>query len=172
MNKFERVSELEWNRAMKDFAQSTDINKLSSWPVKWDEIKLPQRATKGSAGYDFFATAGFVLSPGETIKLPTGIKCMLDDYRFLMIVPRSSLGFKYRMQLDNSVGIVDADYYNNPSNEGHIYIKVTNDGKEGKVINLNAGDAFAQGIILNYDVTIDNEVTTVRTGGFGSTSGI
>jgi len=167
LNKFEKVSLFEWAKAAGELAASSHV---TDQPCLWEEIKLPQRATKGSAGYDFFSPARLLLKPGDTVKVPTGIKCSLDDYRFLMIVPRSSMGFKYRMQLDNSVGIIDADYYDNPSNEGHIYIKITNDGHEGKLLDIAKGEAFAQGIILNFDVTIDNEVTAVRTGGIGSTS--
>lgn len=167
MNKFEKVSEKEWKKSLEDFIMSPH---LGGWPVKYEDLKLPVRATKGSAGYDFFSPARIFLKPGDTVKIPTGVKCRLDDHRFLMIVPRSSLGFKYRMQLDNSVGIIDCDYIDNPSNEGHIFIKITNDGLEGKLLDIKPGDAFAQGIILNFDVTIDNEVTAERTGGIGSTS--
>ena len=87
-----------------------------------------------------------------------------------MLYPRSSYGFKYRMQLDNTVGVVDGDYYNNESNEGHIFIKITNDSKTGKTLEVNVGDAFAQGIIMGYDVTDNDDATAIRTGGMGSTS--
>lgn len=167
MNKFEKVSEKEWKKALEEFVLSPH---LGGWPWQWEDIVLPKRATKGSAGYDIYCPARIFLKPGDTVKIPTGVKCRLDPYRFLMIVPRSSMGFKYRMQLDNSVGIIDGDYIDNPSNEGHIYIKITNDGHEGKLLDLHRGDAFAQGIILNFDVTLDNEVSGVRTGGIGSTS--
>ena len=87
-----------------------------------------------------------------------------------MLFPRSSYGFKYRMQLDNTVGVVDQDYYNNESNEGHIFIKITNDSKSDKVLTVNKGDAFAQGIIMPFVITDDDDVTALRTGGIGSTS--
>ena len=137
---------------------------------KYEELKKPERATRGSAGYDFFSPISFKLKPGQTIKVPSCIKCSLNHGNVLFVLPRSSYGFNFRLQLDNTVGVIDEDYYNNVSNEGHIMIKVTNDSKEGKVIEVNAGDAFAQGIILPYVITNDDETTSTRTGGMGSTS--
>ena len=105
---------------------------------------------------------------GDTIKIPTGVKVFLDDDKFLAIYPRSGLGFKYRIQLDNTVGIIDSDY-SQSDNEGHIFIKLTNDGKTNKSIHINSGDAIAQGIIQQYFVTEDDDTTGRRNGGFGST---
>lgn len=136
---------------------------------EWEEIILPKRATHSSAGYDFFAPFGFTLNPGDTIKIPTGISVELDLDKFLMIVPRSGLGFKYRLQLDNTVGVIDADYVFS-DNEGHIWVKMTNDTKDDKVIEIYPGDAIAQGIILQYGITDDDETSRNRNGGFGSTS--
>ena len=136
---------------------------------EYNSIKIPQRATTGSAGYDFYSPFSFSLKPQETIKIPTGIKVILDSDKFLAIYPRSSLGFKYRLQLDNSVGIVDSDY-SGSDNEGHIFIKITNDGREGKTISINQGEAFAQGIITQYFLTDDDNTNGVRNGGFGSTN--
>ena len=135
----------------------------------FDYVKLPKRATKGSAGYDFFAVKSVVLAPGESIKMPTGIRVKIDEGWVLKIYPRSGLGFKYRLQLNNTVGIIDSDYYYS-DNEGHIFIKITNDSKDGKTVTINRGDAFAQGIFLEYGITVDDDVTDVRNGGFGSTS--
>ncbi len=87
----------------------------------------------------------------------------------LKCYPRSGLGFKYRLQLDNTVGIIDSDYFYS-DNEGHMFIKVTNDGHEGKTLTLEAGDGFAQGIFVEYGITVDDEATEVRNGGFGSTT--
>lgn len=136
--------------------------------TEYDGIKLPKRATTGSAGYDFFSPIEFELRVGDTIKIPTGIKVLLDDDKFLAIYPRSGLGFKYRIQLDNTVGIIDSDY-SQSDNEGHIFIKLTNDGKTNKSININKGDAVAQGIIQQYFITEDDDTTGRRNGGFGST---
>ena len=133
----------------------------------YNNIKLPKRATLYSAGYDFYSPIDFTLKPGETIKVPTGIRCKMIDSYVLMIFPRSSLGFKYHLQLDNTVGIIDADYYN-ALNEGHIFIKMTNNSE--KTLEVKEGEAFAQGIFLEYGITYDDEVSESRKGGFGSTN--
>lgn len=132
----------------------------------YDNIKLPVRATAGSAGYDFFAPVTLSVLAGGTVKVPTGIRCRMDNDRFLAIFPRSGLGFKYRLALDNTVGIIDADYYG-ADNEGHIMIKMTNNGTRDLVV--EAGKGFAQGIFLNYCLTDDDSASSSRTGGFGST---
>ncbi len=134
----------------------------------YDELKLPKRATAGSAGYDFFAPYDITLNPGESAKIPTGIRVKMEDGWVLMLFPRSGLGFKYRVQLDNTVGIIDKDYYDS-DNEGHIFIKITNDSKDGKVVNISRGAAFAQGIFTPFGITIDDTAEGVRNGGFGST---
>lgn len=136
---------------------------------EYDDIKLPKRATRYSAGYDFFSPIDFVLLAGETIKIPTGIRVILDNDKYLAIVPRSGLGFKYRLQLDNTIGIVDADY-SQSDNEGHIFIKITNDSKDNKALYVKKGEAFAQGIISKYYLTEDDYVVKERNGGFGSTN--
>lgn len=133
------------------------------------EIRLPKRATKGSAGYDFYAPFDFRLAPGETIKIPTGVRVRMDEDWVLHIYPRSGLGFKYRLQLNNTVGIIDSDYFNS-DNEGHIFIKLTNDSNEGKKLEVAKGSGFAQGIFLEYGITVDDEAEGVRNGGFGSTT--
>ena len=129
---------------------------------------MPERATVGSAGYDFYSPLDFVLTPGQTIKIPTGIRARIEDGWVLMIFPRSGLGFKFRIQLNNTVGIIDSDYYGS-DNEGHIFIKITNDSNEGKTLSLKKGDGFAQGVFLPYGVTSDDEAAALRNGGFGST---
>ncbi len=156
--KFEKVSREQF---AKDFGENS--------AQIYEDIKLPKRATKGSAGYDFFAPQDFSLKPGETIKVATGIRAKIDESWVLNIYPRSGLGFKYRLQLDNTVGIIDSDYYNS-SNEGHIMIKITNNSLEGKTVEVKGGTAFAQGIFLEYGITVDDDADGVRDGGFGSTS--
>lgn len=156
--KFEKVS-------FEEFQKSFDFDASEIY----DNIKLPVRATSGSAGYDFFAPVDFELRSGETAKIPTGIRVRIDDGWVLKIYPRSGLGFKFRLQLDNTVGIIDADYYNS-DNEGHIFIKVTNCSYDSeKVVSVKAGNGFAQGIFLPFGITEDDDVTDVRNGGFGST---
>ena len=135
----------------------------------YDDIQTPKRATRKSAGYDFFAPYSFTLYPGESIKIATGIKVRLDHDKVLMIFPRSGHGFKARVQLDNTCGIIDADYIES-SNEGHIMLKLTNDSHSGKVINVTKGEGFAQGIILQYYITEDDDSNKKRDGGLGSTN--
>lgn len=154
--KFEFVSQEEFNKEVQDY-------KI------YEGLKLPARATVGSAGYDFFAPFDIFLEPGQTIKIPTGIRCKMAKNYVLMIFPRSSLGFKYRMQLNNTVGIIDSDYFDS-DNEGHIFIKITNDTNENKSIEIKKGMGFAQGIFLPFGVTIDDDTTKQRNGGFGSTN--
>ncbi len=159
--RFEKVSKKQFEEAWQDsFGKNENF---------YDEIKLPQRATKGSAGYDFFSTLDFSLAAGESIKIPTGIRAYIEDGWVLKIYPRSGLGFKFRLQLNNTVGIIDSDYYNS-DNEGHIFIKITNDSKEGKSVSVKKGEAFAQGIFLEYGITFDDEADGIRNGGFGSTT--
>lgn len=162
--KFEKVSLNQFKKDMGDFGFSDErLNEI------YEGIKLPKRATAYSAGYDIFSTVDFKLPPGETIKIPTGIRCRINDDYALFIFPRSGLGFKYRLQLNNTVGVVDSDYYGS-DNEGHIFVKITNDSNEGKSVEIKTGDAFSQGIFLQYGITEDDDATGVRNGGFGSTS--
>jgi len=133
------------------------------------EIRLPRRATAGSAGYDFFAPAGFELKPGETVLLPTGVRCRMEEGWVLKLYPRSSLGFKYRLMLNNTVGIIDSDYFG-ARNEGHIMLKLTNASNEGRTVAVQPGEAVAQGVFVEFGITVDDEACEVRTGGFGSTN--
>ena len=135
----------------------------------YDEIILPKRATSGSAGYDFKLPFEVKLQPNETIKVPTGIRVKMETNWVLLLVPRSSLGFKYRLQLDNTVGVIDSDYYNS-DNEGHISLKLSNDTKEGKVLELEKNKGICQGIFFEFGITIDDDTVEKRNGGFGSTN--
>lgn len=160
--KFDKVSFEQFKQGMDDYSH-LDLQSV------YDALKLPKRATKGSAGYDFFSPISFTLNPGETIKIPTGIRCEMNPSWVLMIYPRSGLGFKYRLQLNNTVGIIDSDYYYS-DNEGHIFIKLTNDSNENKSLSIKAGEGIAQGIFMTYGLTIDDDATDIRNGGFGSTT--
>ncbi len=157
--KFERVSLSQF----KDGCARPDSEQI------YESIKLPRRATTGSAGYDFFAPFEITLAPGETAKIPTGIRVRIAEGWLLSLYPRSGLGFKYRLQLDNTVGIIDSDYYNS-DNEGHIFAKITNDTRSGKTLTIPAGTAFMQGIFTEYGITEDDDADGVRNGGFGSTT--
>ena len=133
----------------------------------YDGIKLPKRATAKSAGYDFFAPTAITLAPNQTVTVATGIRALMPSNWCLMIFPRSGLGFKYKLRLNNTVGIIDADY-SDSDNEGHIFIRMTNESD--KVLEIAQGTAFAQGIFTAYMLTEDDDVTEVRNGGLGSTS--
>ena len=135
----------------------------------YENLQLPKRATKGSAGYDFYAPFDIILNPGQTIKVPTGIRAYMEDGWVLKLYPRSGLGFKFRLQLNNTVGIIDSDYYYS-SNEGHIFAKITNDTNEDRVVSIKKNTGFIQGIFLEYGITYDDEVSEIRDGGFGSTT--
>ena len=134
----------------------------------YDNILLPKRGTRGSAGYDFYTPFSIELEAGGTVKIPTGIRVKIDDGWFLACVPRSSLGFKYRLQLDNTVGIIDSDYYYS-QNEGHIYAKMTHCGSGENPVIINPNGRFMQGIFLPCGITYDDDVSETRNGGMGST---
>lgn len=164
--KFEKVSLKQFSADWKDTFGDVTEEKIQEI---YDQIRLPRRATAGSAGYDFFAPVDVQLAPGETIKIPTGIRAQMEQEWVLKVYPRSGLGFKYRLQMNNTVGIIDSDYFDS-DNEGHIFIKMTNATNEGKTIEVPRGTGFAQGIFLEYGITVDDEVSDVRNGGLGSTT--
>ena len=133
----------------------------------YDNIKMPHRATIGSAGYDFYAPFDFTLAPGEEITVPTGIRAEIENGYVLLIYPRSGLGFKFRLTLNNTVGVIDSDYFYS-DNEGHIMVRMTNCHAE-KTVEVKAGQGFAQGIFMPFGITVDDDTDGIRNGGFGST---
>ncbi|MDW5300704.1 MAG: deoxyuridine 5'-triphosphate nucleotidohydrolase [Sedimentibacter sp.] len=162
--KFEKVSFEQFKKDwIETFGRSDDLEEI------YNSIKLPKRATIGSAGYDFYSPLEFKLEPKETIKIPTGIRARIEESWVLMCFPRSGLGFKFRLQLNNTVGVIDSDYYFS-DNEGHILIKLTNDSNECKTVSINEGAGIVQGIFVQYGLTEDDDVTSIRNGGFGSTT--
>ncbi len=165
--KFHKVSFEQFQQGYIDSVGSEEEEKIRKI---YDAVRLPKRATAGSAGYDFYTPVSIRLRPRETCKIPTGIRVEMDENWVLKCYPRSGLGFKYRLQLNNTVGIIDSDYFYS-DNEGHIFVKITNDSKEGKTVEIESGAGFMQGIFVEYGITMDDEVTAVRNGGFGSTSG-
>ena len=162
---FQKVSFSQFEADFKkNFPECENVKEI------YDSIKLPKRATTGSAGYDFYAPVDITLEKGKSVLIPTGIRSKIEDGWVLQIFPRSGLGFKHRVQLDNTVGIIDADYYNS-SNEGHIMIKLSCDAHDdGHTVSLSAGDGFAQGIFLQFGITVDDDASEIRNGGFGSTT--
>ena len=164
--KFEKVS---WTQFQKDYVdtfgegKTIDMNEIHEI---YNNIELPVRATSGSAGYDFKSPITFTLKPGLTIKIPTGIRVKIDDGWVLKCYPRSGLGFKYKMRMANVVPIIDSDYYYS-DNEGHIFLKLSNEGE--KDISINSGDKIIQGVFVPYGITYDDCVNKTRNGGVGST---
>ena len=169
MRRIAQFHKVSWKQFQEAFHDTFPSYGDESIQEIYDRIALPVRATAGSAGYDFFTPVQVLLEPGESIKIPTGIRAEMNNDFVLKLYPRSGLGFKYRLQLNNTVGIIDSDYFYS-DNEGHIFAKITNDSNEGKVLEIPAGSGFMQGIFLEYGITVDDDVTTVRNGGFGSTS--
>lgn len=139
MRDFEKIS---FEQFSKDICNDYEL---------YNNFKLPIRDSKYTAGYDIFLLSDLEIQPNEIVKIPTGIKSYFQQDEVLMIVLRSSMGFKYNLRLVNQIGIIDADYYNNESNDGHIFIKIQNEGNE--VVNLKSGEAIAQGIFFKYLVT-------------------
>ena len=166
VGRFHKVSEKRFLEDWKDTfgeVQEEEVQKI------YGDIRLPQRATSGSAGYDFFSPVDFTLQPGETVKIPTGIRVEMEPNWVLKCYPRSGLGFKFRLQMNNTVGIIDSDYFYS-DNEGHIFAKLTNDTNEERTVALKAGTGFMQGIFVDYGITFDDDVTDIRNGGLGSTT--
>lgn len=165
MNKFEKVSFEQFykdcNVAFPNFSKKLALK-------AYNNIKLPQRATKDSAGYDFYSPFDFTLDAGKEILIPTGIRVHINEGWFLGCVPRSGLGFNYRFQLNNVFGVIDALYVES-DNEGHIHAKMINDSRDGKILHIEPGKAFMQGIFLPFGITVDDNATGVRNGGYGST---
>ena len=155
--KFEKVS---FKQFKKDITNNKDL---------YNEYNLPIRKTKYSAGYDFEAITDIILKPNETLKIGTGIKVKMENDDMLMLVVRSSMGFKYNVRLCNQVGIIESDYYNNKDNEGHIWVRLQNHGNEKFII--KKGETYIQGIFTKFLMIDDEEIIEKeRVGGFGSTN--
>ena len=135
----------------------------------YDSIELPKRSTKKSAGYDIKSIESGIIKPGEYKRFKTGLKVSMNDDEVLYIYSRSSLGYKHGVTMVNSVGVIDADFYNNIDNEGHFSVCLINQGESDFEVKI--GDRIAQGVFMKY-LTVDNEeeIENVRTGGFGSTN--
>ncbi len=158
---FEKVSK-------KQFLADLQANGFSADKELYEDIRFPKRATKGSAGYDFYLPMDLTLRFEESIRIPSGIRCKMESGWVLTLYPRSSLGTKYQLQLDNTVGVIDADYYH-AENEGHILIQITNHSLKKETVQLKKGTAFIQGVFLPFGITEEDETDRRRVGGFGST---
>lgn len=158
---FEKISFGQYISDMKDFNSQEEIEDI------YDSIKLPVRKTRYSAGHDFHMPFGVKIPSGGSITVPTGIRCKMADNYVMLIFPRSSLGIKNNMAIANTIPVIDSDYYMNGENEGHIYICIKNCGN--KMLELDAGEAFAQAVFVEYGVADNGDIENERTGGIGST---
>ena len=155
MRYFEKIS---FEQFKKDIENNKDL---------YDSYILPKRATKYSAGYDFFAISDITIKPKEIVKIPTGYKANFEPSEDLLLMMRSGLGFKYNLRFTNQIGLIESDYYNNESNEGHMWVSVQNEGNQTVTIKKNT--AYCQGVFINFLTTDDDNVTDIRKGGLGST---
>ena len=153
----EKISFEQWQ---KDIGKDKEV---------YEKHELPKRQTKYSAGYDFKSPIETTLQPGEIKKIPLGVKVTMNNDEMLMLVVRSSMGFKYNIRMTNQVGIFESDYYNNETNEGHAWISLQNHGTEDYKIKI--GDRIGQGIFTKF-LIVDNEepIEMKRKGGVGSTN--
>jgi dUTP pyrophosphatase len=140
---------------------------LKSYGVE-DEVKLPNRATKNSAGYDFYVPFDVVIPPKSTAFMWTDVKAFMKDGEVLQMYIRSSMAIKKGLMLTNGVGIIDKDYFQNPDNDGNIGIHITNTSDDTVIIPKHT--AIAQGIFMNYLESSNCNSYSIRMGGFGSTS--
>lgn len=130
------------------------------------EIKLPTRGSKNSAGYDFYSPIDVTIQPNEMVMIWTDIKASMYYDNALLIIPRSSMG-KHPIMISNTVGLIDSDYYGNESTDGNIGFRLFNIGTTP--YEIKAGDRIGQGVFIKYGTVKDDNVTTERKGGFGST---
>ena len=165
--KFEKVSFEVYKQACESLLPQLSTDEIIT---AYENIRLPRRATAGSAGYDFFSPIKLDggLKKGGDFTFPTGIRCKMDEGWVLVLAPRSSMGFKSGVHLANTVGIIDQDYYYS-DNEGHIMVKLVNDSSLAKTLKISCGDAFCQGVLLPFGTAEGDDAAAKRNGGFGST---
>lgn len=165
MNKVAKFEKVSFEQFKKDW-----INTFGNEPYYllelYNGIKIPKRSTKHSAGHDISIPFSMTIAPNDTLKIPTGIRCKMEEDYAMLVLPRSSLGIKKGMVILNTVPLIDSDYYY-ADNEGHIFICIKNTSKEE--LKLNAGDNIVQAVFVMYGVADEEEIKAERTGGIGST---
>ena len=139
MRDFEKISFEQFRKDVKD-----DLDLYNGY-------ELPKRDSDRTAGYDIYLLEDVVIEPNQILKLPTGVKAYFEKDEVLLFIVRSSMGFKYNIRLCNQVGVIDADYYNNENNEGHMWIRIQNEGD--KTVRISKGEAVVQGIFMKFLVT-------------------
>ena len=157
--RFEKVS-------YENFAKDSAKNGFEARVEDYDKIVLPYRGSADSAGYDFSTPYALLLKPNSRTIVPTGIKAYMDRGEVLLITVRSSVGIKDGVVFSNTIGVIDADYADNAKNEGDIMLALWN--TSNKTVSYNAGDRIAQGLFVKFGITEDDNATSVRTGGIGS----
>lgn len=162
MRKFEKISKEQWDKDICDYIY------IDAPVPKYEDIKIPERSTSKSAGYDFYSPIDIDIPPCSMAKIPLGIKAEIEDDDVLLMFIRSSIAIKNAVQLMNNVGVIDADYYNNVDNEGHIWAALYN-VNAFKPFHISKGQKICQGIIVKYGSVDNDDVNTIREGGFGST---
>lgn len=160
---FRKVSEEQF---VGDCSNAFGDDNILDIRKKYKEINLPKRSTRFSAGHDICTPFDVKLYPGEKLMIPTGIRCEMSEEYVMLIFPRSSLGIKKGMTISNTVPVVDADYFF-ADNEGHIFISIKNNGND--VLELRSGEKIVQAVFVPFGVADEEEITTERTGGIGST---
>jgi dUTP pyrophosphatase len=148
MRDFEKISFEQFKKDIKDDMEL------------YNEYSLPKRDSVYTAGYDIYILEDLTIKPGERKKVPTGIKSYFDKEEVLLLVVRSSMGFKYNIRLCNQVGVIDADYYNNKDNEGHIWLMIQNEGDEE--YNFKKGEAIVQGLFMKYLTTKSDKSINIQ----------
>ena len=176
MNKFEKVStyqDIKFNLPCRKTAVSAgydfEVAEETIVPSYWrlmDKIRGHRAFNTPLTLEEMAALTKSTLAKPTLV--PTGVKCQLDSDCYLELSVRSSTPLKYWLMLANGVGIIDADYYNNPDNEGHIYFQVINLSPVD--IQLKRGDIIGQVIIHRYEIADGDAANGIRNGGFGSTS--
>ena len=131
-----------------------------------EPVPLPKRPTANSAGYDIYTPVKVVLEPGKAVELLAGFKVYLEKRDVFITAPRSSYG-RQGLIFTTTLGIIDSDYVDNPDNEGEVHLFLKNMGDE--TIIIEKGDRVAQGLIMRYKVTDDDDASGTRRGGVGST---
>lgn len=168
-NKIAMFRKVSFEQYYKDYVKCFGAANKELVKYVYDRIKLPKRATSGSGAYDFYAPETMFLKTNGNKTIPTGICAVIQEGWALLLLPRSGHGFKYGISLGNSVGLIDSDF-SGSDNEGHIHVKLLNDSCIAQDMDIPAGEAMCQGIFVPYGLTLDDNATAKRNGGFGSTS--
>lgn len=171
MNRIAKFEKVSFEQFEKDFRNLNPNSTLTQEQTRemFDKIKMPERATKMSAGYDFYLPFEITMEKGDELTIPTGIRAKIREDHALLIMPKSGLGTKSRLIMYNTAGLIDADYYYS-DNQGHILVKLLYDLRNSdKTLSLPAGKSFVQGFFFPFGITEDDNAEGQRNGGFGST---